>query len=61
VTAQREPSPPSAVQRKINQTNEAHDQVETFIRENPITAMLIAVGIGTFSARLFEAKGLIIL
>ena len=37
-----------AVQRKINQASEAHDQVETFIRDNPITAVLIAVGIGTF-------------
>jgi ElaB/YqjD/DUF883 family membrane-anchored ribosome-binding protein len=35
-----------AVQRKINQASEAHDQVGTFIRDNPITAVLIAVGIG---------------
>jgi ElaB/YqjD/DUF883 family membrane-anchored ribosome-binding protein len=35
-----------AVQRKINQASEAHDQIETFIRNNPMTAVLIAVGIG---------------
>jgi ElaB/YqjD/DUF883 family membrane-anchored ribosome-binding protein len=35
-----------AVQQKINQAGEAHDQIETFIRDNPMTAVLIAVGIG---------------
>ena len=35
-----------AVQRKINQASEAHDQIERFIRDNPMTAVLIAVGIG---------------
>ncbi len=35
-----------AVQRKINQASDAQDQVVTFIRDNPITAALIAVGIG---------------
>jgi ElaB/YqjD/DUF883 family membrane-anchored ribosome-binding protein len=35
-----------AVQRKINQAAEAHDQIETLIRDNPMTAVLIAVGIG---------------
>jgi ElaB/YqjD/DUF883 family membrane-anchored ribosome-binding protein len=35
-----------AVQRKINQASEANDQVETFIRNNPKTAVLIALGIG---------------
>jgi ElaB/YqjD/DUF883 family membrane-anchored ribosome-binding protein len=35
-----------AVQQKINQASEAHDQIETFIRDNPMTAVLIAVGIG---------------
>ena len=35
-----------AVQQKINQASEAHDQIETFIRNNPMTAVLIAVGIG---------------
>jgi ElaB/YqjD/DUF883 family membrane-anchored ribosome-binding protein len=35
-----------AVQRKINQAGEAHDQIETFIHDNPMTAMLIAVGLG---------------
>jgi ElaB/YqjD/DUF883 family membrane-anchored ribosome-binding protein len=33
-------------QRKIKQASEAHDQIETFIRNNPMTAVLIAVGIG---------------
>jgi ElaB/YqjD/DUF883 family membrane-anchored ribosome-binding protein len=35
-----------AVQQKINQAGEVHDQIETFIRDNPMTAVLIAVGIG---------------
>ena len=35
-----------AVQRKINQASNAHDQIETYIRDHPITAVLIAVGIG---------------
>jgi ElaB/YqjD/DUF883 family membrane-anchored ribosome-binding protein len=35
-----------AVQRKINQASEAHDQIETFIRDYPMSAVLIAVGIG---------------
>jgi ElaB/YqjD/DUF883 family membrane-anchored ribosome-binding protein len=35
-----------AVQRKINQASEAHDQIETFIRDNPMTAVLIAVALG---------------
>jgi hypothetical protein len=34
------------VQRKINQASDAHDQIVTFIRDNPMTAALIAVGIG---------------
>ena len=35
-----------AVQRKINQASETQDQIETYIRDNPITAVLIAVGVG---------------
>jgi ElaB/YqjD/DUF883 family membrane-anchored ribosome-binding protein len=35
-----------AVQRKINQASEAQNQIETYIRDNPITAVLIAVGVG---------------
>jgi hypothetical protein len=35
-----------AIQRKINQASDAHDQIETFIRNNPMTAVLIALGIG---------------
>jgi ElaB/YqjD/DUF883 family membrane-anchored ribosome-binding protein len=35
-----------AVQRKINQASDANDQIETFIREHPKTAVLIAVGVG---------------
>jgi ElaB/YqjD/DUF883 family membrane-anchored ribosome-binding protein len=35
-----------AVQRKINQASETHDQIETFIPDNPMTAVLIGVGIG---------------
>jgi hypothetical protein len=35
-----------AVQRKINQASDANDQIETFIRNNPKTAVLFAVAIG---------------
>jgi hypothetical protein len=35
-----------AVQRKINQAGEAQDQIVEFIRHNPITAALLAMGIG---------------
>jgi hypothetical protein len=35
-----------AVQRKINQAGEAQDQIVDFIRDNPITAALLAIGIG---------------
>jgi len=41
-----------AVQRKINQASEANDQIETFIRDNPKTAVLIAVGIGYLLGKL---------
>jgi hypothetical protein len=37
-----------AVQRKINQAGEAHDKIETFIRDNP----MIAVGIGDFLGKI---------
>lgn len=36
----------AAVQRKINQAGETQDQIVEFIRDNPLTAALIAVGIG---------------
>jgi hypothetical protein len=35
-----------AVQRKINATGDAQDQLVEFIREYPISAALIAMGIG---------------
>ena len=35
-----------AVQRKINAAGDAQDQLVEFIREHPISAALIAVGIG---------------
>ena len=35
-----------AVQRKINAAGDAQDQLVEFIREYPISAVLIAVGIG---------------
>ena len=35
-----------AIQRQINQADEAADQLTGFIREYPITAMLIAAGVG---------------
>jgi ElaB/YqjD/DUF883 family membrane-anchored ribosome-binding protein len=41
-----------AVQRTINQASDAQDQVATFIRDNPITAALIAVGIGYLLGKL---------
>jgi ElaB/YqjD/DUF883 family membrane-anchored ribosome-binding protein len=34
------------VQKGINQVCDAQEQVATFIRDNPISAALIAVGIG---------------
>jgi hypothetical protein len=33
-------------QRKINQASDTQDQIVAFIQDNPITAALIAVGIG---------------
>jgi ElaB/YqjD/DUF883 family membrane-anchored ribosome-binding protein len=36
----------AAVQQKINQAGEVQDQIETFIRDNPMTAVLIAVALG---------------
>jgi ElaB/YqjD/DUF883 family membrane-anchored ribosome-binding protein len=35
-----------AIQRRINQASDAHDTIETFIRANPMTAALIALGLG---------------
>ncbi|HEY4042599.1 MAG TPA: hypothetical protein VGM32_12250 [Rhodopila sp.] len=35
-----------AVQRGLNQAGDAKDQLTQFIRDNPITAALLAVGIG---------------
>jgi ElaB/YqjD/DUF883 family membrane-anchored ribosome-binding protein len=35
-----------AIQRRINQASDAHDTIETFIRQNPMTSALIALGIG---------------
>jgi hypothetical protein len=34
------------VQRKLNQAGEAQEQLVEFIRDNPISAALIALGIG---------------
>jgi hypothetical protein len=36
----------AAVQRKTNQAGDAQDQIAQFIRDNPISAALIAIGIG---------------
>jgi hypothetical protein len=41
-----------AVQRKINATAEARDQIVDFIKENPITAAVIAIGIGYVLAKI---------
>jgi ElaB/YqjD/DUF883 family membrane-anchored ribosome-binding protein len=35
-----------AIQRQINQADEASDQLTKFIREYPISAILIAAGVG---------------
>jgi hypothetical protein len=35
-----------AVQRKVNQVSDGHEQIVEFIRSNPISAALIAVAIG---------------
>jgi ElaB/YqjD/DUF883 family membrane-anchored ribosome-binding protein len=34
------------VQKGINQVCDAQDQLVTFIRDNPISAALVAIGIG---------------
>lgn len=34
------------VQKRINQAGEAQDQLAQFIRDRPISAALIAIGIG---------------
>lgn len=36
----------AAIQQKINQTSDAQEELVRFIRANPISAALIAVGIG---------------
>ena len=41
-----------AVQRKINAAGDAQDQIVDFIKENPITAALIALGIGYLLAKI---------
>ncbi len=35
-----------AVQRKINQASDAQDQLVDFIKDNPLSAVLIALGVG---------------
>jgi len=35
-----------AVQRKINQASDAQDQLVDFIKANPLSAVLIALGVG---------------
>jgi ElaB/YqjD/DUF883 family membrane-anchored ribosome-binding protein len=35
-----------AVQRQVNRADEAVDEISTFVRGRPITALLIAVGVG---------------
>jgi hypothetical protein len=41
-----------AVQRKINAAGDTQDQIVDFIKENPITAALIALGIGYLLAKI---------
>jgi ElaB/YqjD/DUF883 family membrane-anchored ribosome-binding protein len=40
-----------AIQRHVNQADEAADQLIHFIRERPITAVLIAMGVGYLLAK----------
>jgi hypothetical protein len=42
----------NAVQRKINAAGDAQEQIVEFIKENPITAALIALGIGYVLAKI---------
>jgi ElaB/YqjD/DUF883 family membrane-anchored ribosome-binding protein len=35
-----------AVQQKINQVSDAQDQLVDFIKTNPLSAVLIALGVG---------------
>ena len=41
-----------AVQRHVNQADEAADQLIQFIRERPITAVLMAIGVGYLLAKI---------
>jgi hypothetical protein len=41
-----------AVQRKINAAGDAQDQILEFIEERPITAVLLALGIGYVLAKI---------
>ena len=41
-----------AVQRKVNQVTETQDHLVRFIRDHPISAALIAVGIGYILGKL---------
>jgi ElaB/YqjD/DUF883 family membrane-anchored ribosome-binding protein len=42
-----------AVQRRINQAGEATEQLTQFVREQPIPAVLIFLGIGYILAKIF--------
>jgi hypothetical protein len=42
----------NAVQRKINAAGDAQEQIVEFIKENPITAALLALGIGYVLAKI---------
>src|ERR1700722_18624894 len=41
-----------AIQRHINRADEAADQLTQFIRERPITAVLMAMGVGYLLAKI---------
>ncbi len=42
-----------SVQRTLNQAGDSRDQLTQFIRENPISAALLAVGVGYVLGKVF--------
>ena len=41
------------VQGRLNQADDAKDQLTDFIRENPISAAILAVGLGYILGKIF--------
>jgi hypothetical protein len=40
-----------AIQQKVNQASSTHDAVAAFIQDNPMTAALMALGVGYILAK----------